>query len=144
VAAAVSEASNFLLSAGKYCDMELSPHPGVRRKISALNATLDHLHMLKNEPGLSPASEAVCDQKISEVASWKAEIEQTPDCPLVQDMNKYMARATSAIAPKKSAQQTQIGSDRVLLSSTANGLTTQSVHAGARTGTKRKRFAPHG
>lgn len=77
----------------------------MHRKIGALNAALSHLQSLKSTPGLSLASAIVCDQKISEVLSWKAEIEKTPDFPLAHDMNKYMARATSAIAPKREASQ---------------------------------------
>eukprot|EP01043_Picozoa_sp_COSAG02_P072039 COSAG02_NODE_13413_length_1398_cov_1.007698_2_plen_110_part_00 len=77
----------------------------MHRKIGALNAALSHLQSLKSTPGLSLASAIVCDQKISEVLAWKAEIEKTPDFPLVHDMNKYMARATSAIAPKREASQ---------------------------------------
>ena len=75
----------------------------VYRKIGALNAALAHLQSLKSAPDLSSASAAVCDQKISEVLAWKAEIEKTPDFPLAHDMNKYMARATSAIASKRAA-----------------------------------------
>jgi hypothetical protein len=85
----------------------------VHRKIGALNAALSHLKSLKSAPDLSLASAIVCDQKISEVLSWKAEIEKTPDFPLAHDMNKYMARATSAIASKRAASQTpQIDASR--------------------------------
>lgn len=83
----------------------LGPSPRiVRRKISALNAALDHLRSLKSAPGLSLDSAKICDQKISEVLAWKTEIEHKPDFPLAHDMNKYMARATSAIGPRRSTQ----------------------------------------
>ena len=41
----------------------------------------------------------------------EAQIEQQPDFPLVHDMNKYMARATSAIAPKRSPPQIEAAAD---------------------------------
>ena len=66
---------------------------GGGRKILALNQSLEKLRAIKDT---LPA--------VREVESWKVEIENEPDQPLAYDMNKYLARATSAILPKKRAR----------------------------------------
>ena len=42
-----------------------------------------------------------CEKKIAEVEEMKANIRSCPDHPLGVDMNKYLARARSAILTKK-------------------------------------------
>ena len=78
---------------------------GGGRKILALNQSLQKLRAIKDTlPASCGDSRAICDSKIREVESWKVEIENEPDQPLAYDMNKYLARATSAILPKKRAR----------------------------------------
>ena len=70
--------------------------------------------MKGNLPASYIGNHATCDEKIGEVEAMKGMIEEHPDRPLAQDMNKYLARATVEIMPLSLVPPQMLAEMRVL------------------------------